>query len=51
MLHTQIGNRVAYARSLLKGNSVKADDSGKAWAEIDALGQEIVDFLQKGTEK
>ncbi len=49
VLRTQIGNRVAYARSLLKGNSVKAEDAGKAWSEIDALGQEIVKFLRERT--
>jgi chromosome partitioning protein len=47
VLRAQIGNRVAYARALLKGNSVKAEDGGKAWAEIDALGQEIVRFLSE----
>lgn len=49
VLQAQIGNRVAYARSLLKGNSVKAEDGGKAWAEIDALGLEIVAFLKERT--
>jgi chromosome partitioning protein len=47
VLRAQIGNRVAYARSLLKGTSVKAEDGGKAWAEIDALGQDIVRFLSE----
>jgi chromosome partitioning protein len=47
VLQAQIGNRVAYARSLLKGNSVKAEDGGKAWAEIEALGAEIVDLLNR----
>lgn len=49
VLRAQIGNRVSYARSLLKGNSVKAEDGGKAWAEIDALGLEIVAFLKEKT--
>jgi len=49
VLRAQIGNRVSYARSLLKGNSVKAEDGGKAWAEIDALGLEIVAFLKERT--
>ena len=48
VLQAQIGNRVAYARSLIKGNSVKADDGKKAWAEIDALGAEIVSLLNRG---
>ena len=39
---TEIGNRVAYMRSLLKGNSVEADDSKKAWGEIQSLGEEII---------
>lgn len=47
VLDTEIGNRVAYARSLLKGNSVRADDSGKAWSEVEALGSEIVALLNK----
>lgn len=49
VLRAQIGNRVAYARSLLKGNSVKAEDGGKAWTEIDAFGLEIVEFLKERT--
>jgi argininosuccinate lyase len=42
----EIGNRVAYMRSLLKGNSVEADDSKKAWGEIQSLGEEIISYLK-----
>lgn len=48
---TEIGNRVAYMRSLLKGNSVEADDSKKAWGEIQSLGEEIISYLKANYEQ
>lgn len=47
---TEVGNRVAYMRSLLKGNSVEADDGKKAWSEIQSLGEEIISYLKANYE-
>lgn len=46
VLKTEIGNRVAYMRSLLRANSVLGDDNKKAGEEIESLGKEIILLLQ-----
>ena len=46
VLKSEIGNRVAYMRSLLTSNSVFGDDNKKAWEEISALGQEIISLME-----
>jgi chromosome partitioning protein len=43
---TEIGNRVAYMRSLLTANSVMGEDNRKAWDEIQGLGGEVISLLQ-----
>lgn len=48
VLQTEIGNRVAYMRSLLYANTVHGDqskDNRKAVEEIENLGQEIISLL------
>jgi len=48
VLNTEIGNRVAYMRSLLYSNTVRGDqnkDNRKAIDEIDSLGKEIIELL------
>lgn len=47
ILRTEIGNRVAYMRSLLSSNSVLGDENRKAWEEIESLGKELISLLQK----
>lgn len=51
VLKTEIGNRVAYMRSLLRSNTVLGDDNRKAWEEIESLGNEIISLLQNGYDK
>jgi chromosome partitioning protein len=47
VLSTEIGNRVAYMRSLLRSNTVLGgDENRKAAEEIEALGQELISLLQ-----
>ena len=46
VLKSEIGNRVAYMRSLLTSNSVFGDDNKKAWEEISALGQEFISLME-----
>ena len=47
VLSTEIGNRVAYMRSLLSSNTVLGgDENSKAASEIEALGQELISLLQ-----
>jgi chromosome partitioning protein len=46
VLSTEIGNRVAYMRSLLRANTVLGDDNRKAWDEVESLGKEIISLLQ-----
>jgi chromosome partitioning protein len=47
VLATEIGNRVAYMRSLLRSNTVLGgDENRKAAEEIEALGQELISLLQ-----
>ena len=46
VLKTEIGNRVAYMRSLLRANTVLGDENRKAWDEIENLGKEIISLLQ-----
>lgn len=46
VLKTEIGNRVAYMRSLLIANTVLGDDNRKAREEIEGLGKEIISLLQ-----
>jgi chromosome partitioning protein len=48
ILDTEIGNRIAYARSLLFSGSVVTDDTGKARDEITALAHEVLNLLSKG---
>jgi chromosome partitioning protein len=43
---SEIGNRVAYMRSLLRSNSVEGEDNKKAWTEVKSLGEELISFLQ-----
>ena len=50
VLKTEIGNRVAYMRSLLRSNTVLGDDNRKAWEEMENLGKEIISLLQKSYE-
>lgn len=50
VFRTEIGNRIAYMRSLLKSNSVSGEDSKKAWNEIKLLGEEIITLLQSKYE-
>lgn len=45
VLTTEIGNRVAYAKSLLLSGSVIDDDSGKARTEIENLATEILSLI------
>jgi chromosome partitioning protein len=47
VLKTEIGNRVAYMRSLLRANTVLGDENRKAWEEVESLGNEIISLLQK----
>lgn len=46
VLKTEIGNRVAYMRSLLRANTVWGDDNRKAWDEVENLGKELISLLQ-----
>lgn len=46
VLKTEIGNRVAYMRSLLRANTVLGDENRKAWGEIENLGLELISLLQ-----
>lgn len=46
VLKTEIGNRVAYMRSLLRANTVLGDENRKAWREIENLGLELISLLQ-----
>ena len=46
VLDAEIGNRVAYMRSLLRSNSVEGDENRKAWQEITQLGDEIISLMQ-----
>ena len=46
VLKTEIGNRVAYMRSLLTANTVLADENRKARDEIESLGKELISLLQ-----
>ena len=46
VLKTEIGNRVAYMRSLLRSNTVLGDDNPKAREEIENLGKELIALLQ-----
>lgn len=50
VLKTEIGNRVAYMRSLLRANTVLGDENRKAWEEIESLGKELISLLQKNYE-
>jgi chromosome partitioning protein len=47
VLNTEIGNRVAYMRSLLRSNTVLGDENRKAWNEVESLGKEIISLLQQ----
>ena len=51
VLQTEIGNRVAYMRSLLMANSVLGDENRKAWNEISELGQEIISLMERNYGK
>jgi len=46
VMKTEIGNRVAYMRSLLRANTVLGDENRKAWNEIESLGKELISLLQ-----
>ena len=46
VLTTEIGNRVAYMRSLLTANTVLGDENRKAREEIESLGKELISLLQ-----
>jgi chromosome partitioning protein len=48
VMKTEIANRVAYMRSLLRANSVLDDDNRKAREEIESLGAELISLMQKG---
>ena len=45
ILETEIGNRVAYAKSLLFSGNVIQDDTGKAREEMQKLAEEILNLL------
>jgi len=47
ILDTEIGNRIAYAKSLLLTGSVVDDDAGKAKEEIENLASEILSLIKK----
>lgn len=47
VLSTEIGNRVAYMRSLLRSNTVLGDDNRKAKTEVESLGKEIISLLKE----
>jgi chromosome partitioning protein len=47
ILNTEIGNRVAYSRSLLFAPSVFGEGNSKAAEEITALANEIVAYIQQ----
>jgi chromosome partitioning protein len=47
ILDTEIGNRGAYAKSLLLTGNVMQDDGGKAKEEMQNLAQEILNLLSK----
>ena len=46
VLATEIGNRVAYMRSLLRANTVLGDENRKAWEEVESLGKELISFIK-----
>ncbi len=46
VLQTEIGNRVAYMRSLLRADTVLGDENQKAWGEIESLGHELISLLE-----
>lgn len=46
VLATEIGNRVAYMRSLLRANTVLGDENRKAWDEVESLGKEVISFIK-----
>lgn len=47
ILDTEIGNRIAYAKSLLLTGSIVDDDAGKAKDEIENLATEILTLISK----
>lgn len=47
ILKTEIGNRIAYAKSLLLTGSIVDDDTGKAKDEIENLASEILALISK----
>lgn len=51
VLQSEVGNRVAYMRSLLRANTVQGDDNKKAWEEITNLGEEIISLMQAKYDK
>jgi chromosome partitioning protein len=51
VLKSEIGNRVAYMRSLLRANTVQGDENKKAWDEITNLGEEIISLMQAKYDK
>ena len=50
VLKAEIGNRVAYMRSLLKSNTVLGDENPKAREEIESLGKELISLLKNTYE-
>jgi chromosome partitioning protein len=50
VLKTEIGNRVAYMRSLLTSNTVLGDENRKGREEIESLGKELISLLQNTYE-
>ncbi len=50
VLIAEIGNRVAYMRSLLKSNTVLGDENPKAREEIESLGKELISLLKNTYE-
>jgi chromosome partitioning protein len=47
VLKTEVGNRVAYMRSLLRANTVLGDENKKAWNEMESLGKELISLLEE----
>lgn len=48
IMDTEIGNRVAYAKSLFVSGNVMQDDAGKAREEMDSLANEVLNLISNG---
>lgn len=50
VLKTEIGNRVAYMRSLMSANTVLGEENKNAWVEVESLGKEIITMMESNYE-